>query len=487
MIVSARQMQQIEEAAFASGVIPADLMEIAGAGLAGAIRDHIPGPAHGLLACGKGHNAGDILVAARHLSDQGWTFEIDCPFPDEELAPLTLHHKQTLEQYPSHSSHSSHRLVVLDGLLGLGAAGPPREPIAGAIERVRDLRQRHHAFVVSADLPSGLNPLTGQPEAPCIEADLTVTFGFCKSALLSDAAANHVGRLHLVPLPGLEPPPQANPTQLITADLVRSLLPPRHFDTHKGNYGRIGLYAGATGFTGAARLCAAGAIKGGGGLVTLFVDEPIYPMVATAASPEVMVKPCRDPRQLLESSFDALAIGPGIGPDHERAVLQIYREATCPLVVDADALNILSRERHALRHAAAPRLLTPHPGEMARLCGEPITDRLATATAFTDSFPVTLLLKGARTLITQNGLPPRFNTTGNPGMASGGMGDVLTGVTAALLGQGLSTYDASAVGAWICGQAGDMALRQGESVQSLTAASLIRSLGEAFNSLARLP
>jgi NAD(P)H-hydrate epimerase len=197
-----------------------------------------------------------------------------------------------------------------------------------------------------------------------------------------------------------------------------------------------------------------------------------------------MVKPVRSYRDLLEEKIDVWALGPGLGKSEAKDLLKLIERATAPMVVDADGLNILSAEVDVLKRAAGPRLLTPHPGEMKRLFDSGKMSRAGTAKNFAESFSVTLLLKGARTIVAEHGRPLSYNTTGNPGMATGGMGDVLTGVCAALIGQGVSLYDAARIGAWVCGRAAEIAISErNETEQSLLPRDVLTNLGGAFDEL----
>jgi NAD(P)H-hydrate epimerase len=197
-----------------------------------------------------------------------------------------------------------------------------------------------------------------------------------------------------------------------------------------------------------------------------------------------MVKPVRRYRDLLEEKIDIWALGPGLGKTRASEVLNLIENTTQPMIVDADGLNILADQIRTLRTCRGPRLLTPHPGEMKRLMEGGRMARAGIARNFCDQFPITLLLKGSRTIVCERGKPISYNTTGNPGMASGGMGDVLTGVCAGLAGRELSMYDAGRVGAWICGRAAEMSIFQsGASEESLLASEVLAHLGQAFNEL----
>ncbi len=476
----------VEAAAFARGVGAGDLMESAGSAIAEAVRQFFPAPGHAVAFCGKGNNAGDVLVAARHLCDRGWSIGIDCPFDPSELSDLARRHLDLLgtgrEPIPNPQP-----TLLLDGLLGIGAKGPPREPIASAIRRLNALRLDAGAFVAAADVPSGLNADTGDPADPCVRADLTITIGHAKTGLVADAAANFVGRLALAPLPALSTG-TGDPAQLLTPDLLRPHLPPRDFNSHKGTWGRVGIIAGSRGFLGAARLCSEAAVRAGAGLVTLYAKPGAYELLAGACAPEVMVRPVNSYSAALDDRLDAIGIGPGLGGESDEEILNLVAKSAVPMVIDADALNALSRHPGVLHQPATishQLLLTPHPGEMARLFPESMTlTRRETAEAFVHKYPVTLLLKGSRTLIAGHDCPVSFNTTGNPGMGSGGMGDVLTGVCAAFLGQGKSPAAAAMLGAWLSGRAAErFVFAPGGSPESLAATDVIANLGGAFGDL----
>src|SRR5438093_12652056 len=227
-----------------------------------------------------------------------------------------------------------------------------------------------------------------------------------------------------------------------------------------------------------------GALRAGAGLVEVFVPEEIYEIVASASVMEAMVKPVASYRDLLKEKPDVWAVGPGLGKSRAAEILDLIVKPKQPMVLDADGLNVVSEKISVLRHCKGERLLTPHPGEMKRLFPGEKESRATTATKFCRRFPITLLLKGSRTIVAEHGRPLSYNTTGNPGMATGGMGDVLTGVCAGLVGQGLSLYDAARVGAWLCGRAAEIAIfNNGQSEQSLLPRDVLHLLGEAFDEL----
>jgi NAD(P)H-hydrate epimerase len=338
--------------------------------------------------------------------------------------------------------------------------------------------------VFAVDLPTGLDTDSGKVDRDCVVADFTVTIGYAKPGLVVDGAVNYVGRLEVVPLEELRPP-ETKAKEIIARPATFSvLLPRRRYNSYKNQFGRIGVVAGAKGFIGAALMASQAALRAGAGLVEVFVPEEIYEIVAGAACMEAMVKPVASYRHLLKEKVGVWAVGPGLGKSRAAEILELIEKVKQPMVLDADGLNIVSEESAVLRRCKGKRLLTPHPGEMKRLFPQEQQSRAKTARKFCDRFPVILLLKGSRTIVAERGRPLSYNTTGNPGMATGGMGDVLTGVCAGLLGQGLSLYDAARVGAWLCGRAAEIAIFNGnQSEQSLLPRDVLDHLGEAFKEL----
>jgi NAD(P)H-hydrate epimerase len=522
-ILTSAQMRAAEQAAFARGVQVEALMDQAGAGVAQAATKFFPNPGKCIVFAGKGHNAGDALVAAEVLRRRGWKIEVRLAFKQEDCSELMRKKLESLRRRPPEilgaasvsgptdlgitfvelSAEVADQLsaaeeaiasetylgtaaplVILDGLLGVGARPPLREPIRTACRSINQLRFKKGAYVFAVDLPTGLDSDSGKADRNCVIADFTVTIGFAKAGLIADGALNYVGRLEVVPLQELHDPDKKAKEIIASPPAFRGLLQRREYSTYKNQFGRIGVVAGSKGFIGAALMTSQGALRAGAGLVEVFVPEEIYEIVAGAAPMEAMVKPVQSYRNLLKEKTDVWALGPGLGTSRAGEVLELIEKAKQSMVVDADALNILSEKISVLRCCKGKRLLTPHPGEMKRLFPDHKEPRAETATKFCHRFPVTLLLKGSRTIVAERDSPLSYNTTGNPGMATGGMGDILTGVCAGLLGQGLSLYDAARVGAWLCGRAAEIAtFSGGQSEQSLLPRDVLDHLGEAFNEL----
>ena len=486
-IMSAAAMRAAEEAAFANGVEVEALMDRAGAGVAAAVRKFFPQPGRAIVFVGKGHNGGDALVAAARLKECGWEIDLRLIFPEADCAELArkkLEDFRNAEAKNDLCASASPHLIVLDGLLGLGAKHLLREPVRTAAQEINRLRREENAFVFAVDLPTGVEGDTAEYDPDKVIADCTATIAYAKHGLVIDSAIDFVGRIEVVPLSDLAISLSATNDFLACAHSLRSALPRRKFNTYKNECGRIGVVAGSQGFIGAGLMTTEGALRGGAGLVELFVPKDIYPIVAAAAPAEAMVKPIRSYRDLLEEKIDVWALGPGLGKTEAKDLLKLIERATAPMVVDADGLNILAGDVEILKRCAGPRLLTPHPGEMKRIFDPGKMSRAGTARHFTDTFPVTLLYKGARTIVAEREKPLSYNSTGNPGMATGGMGDVLTGVCAALIGQKLSLYDAARVGAWACGRAAEIAVfEKGESEQSVLPRDVLANLGHAFSEL----
>jgi len=515
-------MRAAEEAAFASGVQVEALMNKAGAGIAQAVTKFFQKPGRCIVFAGKGHNAGDALFAAQCLERRGWKIEVRPAFKEadcsdlmrKKLADLCRRPPEILggvrsanadlvatlvelsPEAPDQTATTQNTiaaeacsgvaapLVILDGLLGVGAKPPLREPIRAACRAINQLRTTKGTYVFAVDLPTGLDTDSGKPDRDCVVADFTVTIGYAKPGLVADGALNYVGRIEVVLLDELRPP-ETKPKEIIASPTVlRSLLARRKYNSYKNQFGRIGVVAGSKGFVGAALMTSQGALRAGAGLVEVFVAEEIYEIVAAAAFMEAMVKPIASCRDLLKEKVDVWAVGPGLGKSRAAEILEFVEKAKQPMVLDADGLNIVSDKTSVLRRCKGERLLTPHPGEMRRLFPEEQESRAKIARKFCDRFPVTLLLKGSRTIVAERGRPLSYNTTGNPGMATGGMGDVLTGVCAGLLGQGLSLYDAARVGAWLCGRAAEIAIFNGnQTEQTLLPHDLLDHLGDAVKEL----
>ncbi|MEI6656416.1 MAG: NAD(P)H-hydrate dehydratase [Verrucomicrobiota bacterium] len=488
--VTAAEMRAMEANAASHGWSEARLLTHAGQRLGHALAAFFPTPGTLIGYLGKGHNAGDALVAMRVLQeDYGWHTAARSGFPPEEWAPLTRSKWQEAAPGCLLDSQPGWRdlrrpLVLLDGLLGIGGCGTLREPLATLAGEMAWLRDHAGARVAAVDLPSGVNPDTGFISAGAVMADITFMIGAAKRGLLTATAAAATGALAIVPVEPLSPPPGGE-LELISPLTLTNGKAPRPFDFHKGMAGRVHILAGSAAYTGAAVLAASGALRGGAGLIVLHAPAAAAAVIAAKCPCEIIVRTCENPLELLETAPAALVIGPGLGPltgAFAEGLLDLIERATVPTVLDADALNLLA-QRGALAALKDSHILTPHPGEFRRLAPD-LADlpREAAARAFVARHPGTLLLKGCRTLVTRRGQPLWCNATGSPAMATGGHGDLLAGVLGAQLAAGIPPVAAAATAAWLCGRAAELALTDRHvSEESQTPGDLLARLGAAFN------
>jgi ADP-dependent NAD(P)H-hydrate dehydratase / NAD(P)H-hydrate epimerase len=488
-LATAEEMRRADRAMTERFGVPSLLlMENAGRGAADAIERHL-GPVRGqrvLVVTGKGNNGGDGFVVARHLAGRGARVSVVLVGRADDVRGDALVNLEAVRRAglpvaeaaePPGRAALGRALaeadLVVDALLGTGVTGPATGAIAEAIEAVSAAGRP----VCALDLPSGASADRGGLLGPTVRARLTVTFGLLKPALVLHPAAAYAGQVELVdlgvPRSWLE---EGLTAGVLEASDVAALLPARPVDAHKGDHGHLLVVAGSLGKTGAAVLAALGALRGGVGLVTCALPASQQPVVAAHLA-ETMTEPLPETEaqtlsatavdRVLELSArtDAVAIGPGVGLllETQAAVRDLVLAVERPMVVDADALTAFAGQPERLRQARGPRLLTPHPGEAGRLLGRSAADiqadRLASARALAEVSGAWVLLKGAGTLVASprpSGVGVVVNSTGNPGMATGGMGDVLTGLVGSLLGQGLAPEAALRVGGYLHGVAGDL-------------------------------
>jgi len=476
-----------------------------------------------VVVAGHGNNGGDACVAARCLFEDGFRVQVvmTCA-PDllkgaarevwDELRARGVPHSvlATAESWNEPLDVVSETLlrrgILVDGVLGTGCKGAPTGAAEQAIRWMN--RMRPHALVVAIDLPSGMNGDTGEAEGSMVRADVTVTFARPKRCFLNLAKSEWVGHLEVadigIPDAICDRNASEMPCSLIASPDVARCFGVRDWHAHKGSFGHLCVVGGSEGLCHAPVLAALGAVKSGVGLLTLAV--PGQSRAAAAAHvPEAMLAVLDAPQGDLSAEalaawgrdlngFDAVVLGPGM-TQSERArgavahVLATYRGR---LVLDADGLNALAtlKTEGRLPREGQQLVLTPHPGEAARLLGVSVQevqrDRLSAVRRLADTYRAVAVLKGAGTLVCEPNGVPWLNLTGNPGMACGGMGDVLAGMVGSLWAQGLSALQAATVAVWAHGTAGDLAaLAEGQT--SLSATSLAKRLGSVFQTLERKP
>lgn len=412
-----------EAAAKANGWSVEQLLNLAGERLGRAIGRFFPKPGTAIGYLGKGHNAGDTLVALRILRDEfGWQIAARLAFPITECAPLTGKKWDEagilapLDRSPAWRD-LERPLVLLDGLLGSGTSGALRDPLVQLAREMATLRLQAGARIAAVDLPSGIDPDSGRISADTVTADVTFMIGNAKQGLLNAQAAAATGALAVV---AVEPLTASGSGlhEIISPQTLHFAKVPRPFDFHKGMAGRVAVVAGSEAYPGAAVLAATGALRGGGGLVTLFVPSSVRSRIASRCPPEIIIRGYENPSQVLEFRFDSLVVGCGLGemdPDTGHGLLVLISNAPVPAVIDADALNFIARS-DAIGIFSKNHVLTPHPGEFARLAPTLAElPREEAARQFTDRCAAVLLLKGCRTLVTRSGAPIYHNSTGTRG------------------------------------------------------------------------
>lgn len=523
-VVTAAEMRRIDQGTIEGVGIPGIvLMETAGSAIVRAIEQHYPTCRRIGIFAGKGNNGGDGLVIARQLAHVGRDVHLFLVSPAdsftgeaqinlqiaknlglciEEVLTGTALKYDTPHAHPSLNHIASCELFV-DAIFGTGLRGTVRDPIATVIDVINSLP----APILSVDLPSGLNADTGHPLGTCVRADRTVTIGLPKRGLLVHPGAEFAGKLEVVDI-GF--PEQVIDTQGIqvnwtTTTQASQWVPLRPRASHKGSYGRVLVVAGSTGMTGAAALASEAALRAGAGLVTLATPKHLNPILE-GLLPEVMTLPLPETDagslsvsatsailEFAEKTKSVLAIGPGLSrhPDTVALVHQLVRENREQelgrrMVIDADGLNALSQAPEIISLLNREAVLTPHPGEMSRLTSSSVADleadRIRTAQQFASDRNLTLVFKGAPTV---TGLPNGdvwINSTGNPGMATGGMGDVLTGIIAGLMAQGHSSETAAVLGVYLHGLAGDITA-EALGMHGLIASDVLKAVPRAISSL----
>ncbi|MBZ0160812.1 MAG: NAD(P)H-hydrate dehydratase [bacterium] len=512
-VVTAGQMRELDRRATEEYGIPSLLlMENAGLQAVLELERAFPHLTRGRIAvvCGKGNNGGDGFVVARHLCNRGTAVEVFLLARQTEIQgdartnlEIIRHvgvpiHEMTTSQTLEASRMAIERAdIVVDAILGTGTTGPAKGIFGEAIE----LLNRSGRPIVALDIPSGLHSDEGVIPGPSINAALTVTFGLPKRGLILYPAAACAGRVVTVDI-GLPRPLLTDSlldVSLVQAEDLVSVLPPRDPNAHKGTYGHALVLAGSPGKTGAAAMCALSALRIGAGLVTLALPESLNDAMEAKLT-EVMTEPLHETRErtvahaALERVLDlmqgkrVIAIGPGLSihPETAELVRAVVKTVKAQIVVDADGINALGPNLETLRDVALPPILTPHPGELARLLGidrdEVVRHRIPIAQKVAASFGVYLVLKGARTLIANPEGQVAINMTGNAGMATGGTGDVLTGLIAGLVAQGVSADLAAKAAVYLHGLSGDLAA-EAVGQEAMVASDLMAQIPEAIRQL----
>ena len=510
-IVTADQMRELDRRTIHEAGVPGKtLMERAGSGVVSAMEETF-GTLKGktvTIFCGKGNNGGDGFVVARLLRQKRSVVQICFLAHTRDLkgdAKLMYQRfvkgagRSNVLSVPSPDSMHQlvrHSHVLVDALLGTGTSSP----ITGLYQEAIHAMNASEAPTVAVDLPSGIDADTGGTSGTAVQAELTVTMGNPKLGLFLGAGIDHAGRLHCVDIgiPSQYVEDLQLPIEMVTPSAIQPWLPKRPASAHKGTFGHAGIIAGSSGKSGAAALAAKAALRAGAGLVTVATPASVQASVASGI-PEVMTLPLPEtsahtlsrqalpPLRTFLQSRSAIGMGPGLSTHAEtvEVVRTLIAQCDRPLVIDADALNALAGHTSLLRSCPLSPIVTPHPGEMARLLGESTAaavnrNRVGIAQDFARTHSTIVVLKGARTIIAHPHGATAITPTGNPGMATAGTGDVLTGILAGLLAQGVSPWEAAQSGVYLHGLAGDLAART-FGYPSLMAGDLVADLPQAIS------
>ena len=492
-VVTAEQMREIDRQAASAGLTTEILMENAGRAVAEETKKLL-GNVIGkrvLVIVGPGNNGGDGLVAARHLTDLGAEVSIYlCSKRPEDDKNLALAEQRGITTVRAEQDRGFAKLdgflstsqIVVDAVFGTGRSRVLDGVFKEVTTRIIAAKKKAPGLlIVAVDIPSGLDADTGAVDSSCPHVDVTVTLGYPKPGLFNFPGAGKGGRVIVADI-GLPASMAKNvPTELITADWVKSVLPPRPLGANKGSFGKVMVAAGSINYIGAAYLACMGAARVGAGLVTLSTALSLQPILASKMN-EVTYVPLPESEPGTPGSraasvlkrwlpaYEVLLMGCGLGQNP--AVVEfvksvLFRRVKGPfpaLVLDADALNILAKVPRWWQKLFEDVILTPHPGEMARLAGistdEVQRQRLEIARKFAIEWKKVVVLKGAYTIVAASDGRARINQAANPGLASAGTGDVLSGVIAGLTAQGLPLFDAAACGVFLHSQAGEMARKE---------------------------
>lgn len=456
-----------------------------------------------LLLAGKGNNGGDAFAAARHLFNRGAAVVVYITAKLEDVTGdagvnLSIVWKMGIKlvelmengDYAEFLKDVEKAELIIDGIFGTGFKGKIRGLVRDIAESINSSLKR----VLAIDIPSGVDGETGKVSGICIRAERTVTFCLPKAGVIMHPGCEYAGELVVadIGIPKAAIEKQNIKAEVIDREMVSSIIPKRKDNSNKGDYGRVLLVSGSTGMTGSGCLCANAALRSGVGLVYLGVPASLSPIYSSVLL-EPIVVPLDDNGEgrlsgrsadtILDrlEKMDAAAIGPGLstGEGVAEDVFKVVEHAKVPLVLDADALNAIAGDINVFKKLKTQAIITPHPGEMARLTGLSIkeiqADRSAIASRFAGEWGIVVVLKGSRTVIALPDGRMYINTCGNPGMATGGTGDVLTGIIAGLAAQGMTPANAAIAGVYLHARAGDAAAER-KGMAGMVAGDLLEEL-----------
>lgn len=515
-LVTVEQMRSIDAVASQDfGISGLILMENAGRAVADSIVNYLGDDVVSsriLVFAGKGNNGGEGFVVARHLVNRGADVKVFLVSPREEIHGDALVNLEILENLGISitilGSRDVQRIkvsllyadLVVDAVFGTGFKRKAEGITAWVIEAINSCGKP----VIAVDLPSGLEADTGRVQGPCIRASLTCTLGLPKLGFFLYPGVDFCGEIQVmdISLPRTLTNRESLFYNLIDAEFCSLMFPPRERESHKGTFGQVFVAGGSTGMTGAIALTAEAALKSGAGLVKACIPASLNGVMENKLTEAITVPLPENENQVLgpdaasvlvrEAGEDGvIAIGPGLSTDTgtEKFIAEVFAKTESALVVDADGLNAAAKNPDIFLELKVPAVITPHPGEMARLLGissqEVQQDRIGVAGEFASRYSVVVVLKGANSIVAAPGGKIYVNTTGNPGMATAGSGDVLTGIIASFMAQGLSPVKAAVAGVYIHGAAGD-ALTESVGERGMVAGDILRQIPQTIAKLEKM-
>ncbi|MCX7988341.1 MAG: NAD(P)H-hydrate dehydratase [Thermodesulfovibrio sp.] len=457
-----------------------------------------------IILAGPGNNGGDGIAIGRILKNKNIDTKIYQLFSDDKLSnecklQINIAEKFKIpifKRYPT-KKELSEADIILDAIFGTGL----KRKIEGELEKLVKLINSLKKLVVAVDIPSGISSDTGEILGCAIKANITITFGLPKRGHFLFPGRDYTGKLFIedIGFPRDLTESEELKVSLINREFVCSLIPARPFYSHKGTYGHVLVIAGSLGKTGAALMTAKACLRTGSGLVTMAIPESLNLVFQSQVLEEMLISlPCNSHTLSKESipeilkfineKADVVAFGPGVGinEDTEEILKSILKDSSCPVIIDADGITLLSRNRELLSKAKIKTIITPHPGELSRLIKISVKEiekqRIEIAQKVAKELKTVVVLKGVPTVIADHNEITFINSTGNPGMATGGAGDVLTGIIASLIGQGLSPLNAAVLGVYLHGMAGDIGSIY-KGCHGLIARDIIDNIPNAIKSL----
>ena len=487
-LASSAHIKQLDNLASQSFNIPVtELMENAGKSIFEKIK-HDFCEKNFAIFCGKGNNGGDGLVVARLLKESGYTVKVYMTNSYEELsdASKTAYDKikETGIEIKSIDDKVDNDAVIIDALIGVSLKGAPEGVCATAINKINSLNNK----TLSIDIPSGLSADTGKAAGCVVNADYTYTLALDKIGLNVYPGISFAGKKSVldigIPVEAVKSLQFKN--SLTDKDMAKSYLVKRKPDGHKGDFGKVGIIGGSLGMCGSVCMAANAALRSGAGMCYVFVPEEIFETVSLKLTEAIVLKEGEIPNYL--DSLDAIAIGMGYSQNGKikHIMKMVLQKFTKPVVIDADGINFLANNTELLKKKKCPAILTPHPGEFSRLVklsiDEVNSNRIFLTSKYANELNSVILLKGAATVTSSQDGEIRINSTGNSGMATAGSGDVLSGIIAALLAQGMNLFDSASIGAYIHGLSGDIASEK-LTEYGLTATDIIENIPFAFKNI----